>query len=127
MSRIKECIVSRWGDDGYIVEADFSQLEVIGLAYLSNDKQLKGDILAGVDMHCMNAAFLYNTPYDDIKAAVAAGDPVWIKKRKIAKAPGFLIQYGGGAGAMAKQTGLSMEACKGFIENYYKRYSRVKE
>jgi DNA polymerase I-like protein with 3'-5' exonuclease and polymerase domains len=127
MSRIKECIVSRWGDDGYIVEVDYSQLEVIGLAFLSNDAVLKADILSGVDMHCMNASFLYGEEYDTIVAAYKAGDPTWTKRRKISKAPGFLIQYGGGAKTMAAQTGLSVAQCQGFIDNYYNRYVGVQE
>jgi len=126
MSKIRECFKSRW-PNGYIMEADFSQLEVIGLAFLTQDANLYEDILDGLDMHCINASFLYGYPYEAIKALVDAGNPEWVKKRKISKAPGFLIQYGGGANAMAKQTGLSMEQCKQFISNYYARYTGVGE
>lgn len=92
MSNIKRCFTSRFGENGSILNADFSQLEVIGLAYLSQDKQLYKDILDGLDMHCINASFLYEKPYEYIKAQVDAGDLEWAKKRKTAKAPGFLIQ-----------------------------------
>lgn len=109
------------------MEADYSQLEVIGLAYLSQDTQLYKDILGGLDMHCLNASFLYGVDYSIIKAEVDRGDSEWTKRRKTAKAPGFLIQYGGGAKEMANQTGLSVAQCKGFINNYYARYTGVKE
>ena len=125
MSKIREYFTSRW-DTGYIAEYDFSQLEVIALAHLSQDKNLIADIKAGVDMHCQSASFLYNVDYSDIYHAYKAGDEKWTKRRKISKAPGFLIQYGGGAKAMAKATGLSEGQCKGFIDNYYKRYTGVK-
>jgi len=92
MSRIKECFVSRWGEHGSIVEVDFSQLEVIGLAHLSGDEVLTQDILDGKDMHCVNAAFLYNEDYDVIRKAYLDEDPLWVKRRGIAKGPGFLIQ-----------------------------------
>jgi len=48
MSRIKECFTTRF-ENGKIVNADFSQLEVVGLAILSLDRQLiddKGSVLA---------------------------------------------------------------------------------
>jgi DNA polymerase I-like protein with 3'-5' exonuclease and polymerase domains len=126
VSKIKNCFISRFSR-GVIMEADFSQLEVIGLAYLSQDPMLYEDILTGADMHCINASFLYDTPYATIKKAVDAGDTDWTKKRKTAKAPGFLIQYGGGAKEMAAQTGLKEAQCKQFITNYYNRYRGVKD
>lgn len=125
MSQIKKHFTSRW-EDGYIVEADFSQLEVIALAFLSQDPQLIADIKAGTDMHCMNASFLYSARYEDIKDAYDRGDKDWTYKRKVAKGPGFLIQYGGGAGTMAKNTGLTKKQCQQFIDNYYHRYPMVK-
>jgi len=99
MSKIRECFKSRW-PDGYIMEADFSQLEVIGLAFLSQDEQLMADI---------------------------AGDDGWIKKRKKVKSFSFLIQYGGGAAAMAKQSGMGKAECQVFIDNFYTRYPTVKQ
>lgn len=125
MSSIRKYFKSRWST-GYLAEYDFSQLEVIGLAQLSQDKMLIQDILNGMDMHCLNASFLYNQPYATIKHLYDSGDAEWTKKRKISKAPGFLIQYGGGAKAMADQTGLPKKQCQGFIDNYYKRYMGVK-
>ena len=125
MSDIKQCFVSRFGNEGYIMEADFSQLEMIGLAYISGDEVLKQDIMDGKDFHCINASFLYGQPYEYIKEMVDAGDEGWIKKRKKAKGPGFLIVYGGGATTMAKNTGLPIEDCKNFIARYYERYIGV--
>lgn len=127
MSKIRECFISRWGQQGYVLEADYSQLEVIALAFLSGDKQMKEDIENGLDMHCLNASFLYNEKYEIIKAAVDMGDKDWKAKRKTSKSPGFLIQYGGGAEAMALQTGLDKKQCAEFIKNYYARYKGVKK
>jgi DNA polymerase I-like protein with 3'-5' exonuclease and polymerase domains len=127
MSDIKDCFVSRFGNKGFIVEFDYSQLEVIGLAELSQDEQLMEDVRNGVDMHCMAASFLYQTPYETIKHAYDRGDKQWTKRRKISKGPGFLLQYGGGAKLMAKNTGLTVEQCQQFIDNYYRRYPKVKE
>ena len=45
MSRIKSCFRSRFLG-GVLLEVDFSQLEVVGVALLSNDPVLKDDILS---------------------------------------------------------------------------------
>lgn len=127
MSQIKECFVSRFGDDGVIMEADFSQLEVIGLAFLSQDKQLMDDIRSGIDMHCMNVSFFTGEPYEAIKYAVDLGDKEMTAKRKKVKSFSFLIQYGGGAAAMAAQSGMAKAACQVFIDNFYTRYPEVKQ
>ena len=125
MSKIRECFKSRW-PDGVLMEADFSQLEVIGLAFLSQDEQLMSDIKGGIDMHCMNVSFFTGTAYRTIKDAVDAGDERWIKQRKKVKSFSFLIQYGGGAAAMAKQSGMGKVECQVFIDNFYARYPQVK-
>lgn len=124
MSDIKDCFSSRFGKDGAIIQADFSQLEVIGLAYLSSDLVLQDDVKTK-DMHCMNTSFFYGESYSFIKARVDAGDPEWIKKRKKVKSFSFLIQYGGGAGAMSAQSGMPKEACQQFIDNFYTMYPDV--
>jgi DNA polymerase I-like protein with 3'-5' exonuclease and polymerase domains len=109
------------------MEADFSQLEVIGLAFLSNDKNLRYDILAGVDMHCRSAEFLTGEKYETIYANYKMGDEFWTKTRKKAKGPSFQLQYGAGIKAIAENCGLSIEEAKAFVSRYYDRYSGVKE
>ena len=113
MSDIKKCFISRWKDKGYIVEADYSQLEVIGLAYLTQDKQLYKDIIDGVDMHAVNAEKLFGKSFTPLQ-------------RKIAKSFSFQLQYGAGAASMAKSNNVDVKLAKRFIENYYSRYPQVK-
>ena len=125
MSNIKKCFVSRWSE-GVIMEADFSQLEVIGLAVLSGDEQLKDDIKSGLDMHSVNAAKLFNQDFDEFKERVDAGDKDAVKKRKIAKALSFQLQYGAGAKSMAKSNGIAEDLAEKFIANYYDRYPEIK-
>lgn len=123
---IKECFKSRF-KDGYLIEMDFSQLEVIGLAIITGDKQLQEDILAGRDMHCISASFLSGEKYEHIYEQYKAGDEKYAKLRKAAKQPSFQLQYGSGARGMADSCGLPLQTCKDFIENYYKRYTGVKQ
>jgi DNA polymerase I-like protein with 3'-5' exonuclease and polymerase domains len=125
VSAIKECFETRF-ESGALVEMDYSQLEVIGLAVLCGDPVLKNDIRSGIDMHCQNAADLYNEGYTVVKLWVAAGDPEWIKKRKLAKAFSFALQYGAGAKSLSEDNGVPLKLAKKFIANYYDRYPGIK-
>jgi DNA polymerase-1 len=110
---IKKVFVSRWGEDGVIVEADYSQLEMIELAILSNDPQLQHDILTGTDMH--NALFeaMYRRRMRP-------------EERKKFKRCSFALVYGAGPGGIAAQGGISKEDAKKFIDTFYSRYEGVR-
>lgn len=115
MSRIKECFTTRF-PKGKIVNADFSQLEVVGLAILSMDKQLIEDIKSGMDMHIVRAASLFNVPESKVTK----------QQRQLAKMLSFQLQYGSGARNMAEQNKIDLSIAKRFIEQYYERYPHVK-
>lgn len=88
MANIKDCFISRWGEDGRIIEADFSQLEVIGCAIVSGDPMMKADILSGVDFHSQSASWLNpQYSYEEIVKGYQNEDPYFTKLRKNAKAP----------------------------------------
>jgi DNA polymerase I-like protein with 3'-5' exonuclease and polymerase domains len=123
---IKECFTSRF-EGGYLIEADFSQLEVVGLAILTGDKQLMEDIREGRDMHCISASFLSGEKYEDIYTKYKAGDAKYATLRKSAKQPSFQLQYGSGAKSMSDSCKLPLKTCQEFIDNYYTRYSGVKQ
>lgn len=117
MSNIKQYFVSRWGENGYILEADYSQLEIVCLAVATGDPVLKADILSGKDLHRHFASKLFSKPEDQVTDA----------ERRVAKSFSFMLQYGSGALHMAEQTGHSVETAKAFIEAYYSRYKVVKQ
>jgi DNA polymerase-1 len=117
MSDIKTCFKSRWGDGGLLVEVDFSQLEIVALAILSNDPVLKDDIITGRDMHTVRAAELFEVPEDKVTKS----------QRTLAKRLSFQLQYGAGAPSLAKKNGIPKVTAERFIESYYARYKRVKE
>ena len=134
MSAIKKCFPSRWGKEGSIVEADFSQLEVIGVAFLSQDMNMIEDIENGIDAHSQSASWLapYLHPskgytYEGIRAGYLGGDSFFSKFRKQSKGPRFELQYGAGYKSIALNNKISEKAAKGFVESYYGRYWRLKE
>lgn len=113
---IKHCFPSRF-EHGWLLEADFSQLEIVGLAVLSGDEVLKDDILSGRDMHRWRAAELFSKPETAVSDA----------ERTTAKQLSFILQYGGGAKGMSEKLGVPVRLAEDFIKNYYGRYTRVKE
>lgn len=116
MSDIKECFVSRF-PEGVILESDFSQLEVVGLAALSRDGNLIEDLLSGKDMHTYFTAQRLGIEEKDVQA----------KDRKFTKKMTFQLQYGSGAANMARKLGLTKQQCQDFIDAYYARYHEVKQ
>lgn len=102
------------------------QLETYGLAVVSGDKQLKEDLLSGVDMHCVSAEWVTGTPYEEILAAYKAGDKYWTNVRKKAKTPRFAMAYGAMANSLAQYFSHDKKAAQNFIDRYYERYPQVK-
>lgn len=111
---IKKAFVSRWGPDGFIVEVDYQQLEMVMLAVLSRCPSLLFDIEHGVDMHVA----LYTALY---------GRAPTKEQRKAFKPASFGLVYGAGAGAIAAQTGMPKADAKRFIDVFYTRYPGVKD
>lgn len=116
MSDIKSCFPSRF-EEGVILESDFSQLEVVGLAALSLDPNLIEDLLQGRDMHRYYTAQRLGITEEEVQP----------RDRTFTKKMTFQLQYGSGAKNMAKKLGLPVQDCQDFIDAYYTRYSRVKE
>lgn len=125
MSDIKEIFCSRFLG-GYIIEADFSQLEVFALSFLSGDEQLKEDLRNGVDIHSVNAANLFDYNLVDFLSLIKQEAPNELWLRKIAKTLTFQLQYGAGYKTMAAQNDISEDTAKKFIKVYYDRYKGVK-
>lgn len=129
-SRVKEMFVSRFGDDGRMIEMDYSQLEVLGLAVLSKDKHLLEDILNGVDFHCKRVALKNGIEYDEAvylcKEEDAPDHSRWSRERTLCKTFSFQRQYGAGAAAIARETGMSKEDVEKLIAIEEAAYPGVK-
>lgn len=66
-SRVKEMFTSRFGQNGRIVEVDYSALEVVALATISGDTNLMRMLNEGIDMHCYRLAAKLKEDYDSVK------------------------------------------------------------
>jgi DNA polymerase I-like protein with 3'-5' exonuclease and polymerase domains len=110
----KKVFVPRNRENGLLIEADFGQIEVVALAYLSNDPQLIADLNAGRDIH----SELYQDMYGKFPDA---------HERKAFKPLTFGLIYGAGATTLAKQGNVSVSLATIFIKTFYNRYPTVKK
>lgn len=121
-SDFKQIFSSRFGKEGFILEADFSQLENLTQAENSKDPNLINDIISGVDLHSKRAASIEGESYEEFyrKYQLAeAGDKTYTEykvKRKAVKSPSFAYAYGAGLAKLIESTGLTEEAVRAFIK-----------
>ena len=122
---IRDCFVSRFGNDGLLVELDYSQLEVTILAVLSGDPKMIEAIQNKVDFHAARVGLMRREPYEQVLAKVLAKDPEYVELRQKAKVFSFQRQYGAGVRTIAEHSGLSVEEISALIEREEALYSGV--
>lgn len=118
-SKVKAMFVSRFGADGVMVEADYSQLEVVVQGVLSGDPQLCQDLRDKIDFHCKRVMKQYSISYE-LAVAMCKDENhpehgIWKPRRTKAKNFSFQRAYGAGAAAIAAATGMSVEEVEELI------------
>ena len=99
-----------------LLSADYSQIELRVLAYLSGDANLVKAFQEGKDIHSSCAALIYDVELKDVTADM----------RSSAKAINFGIAYGMSTFGLSKELGISREEAESFIDAYFLRYPKVK-
>ncbi|GJM16336.1 MAG: DNA polymerase [Thermodesulfobacteriota bacterium] len=113
--RIREAFVP---EDGYtLLSADYSQIELRLLAHFSKDDNLVEAFLNDSDIHNRTAAEIFGVTEDLVTPDM----------RRLSKNINFGIIYGISAFGLAKQLGTSVAISKSYIDEYFKRYGKVKE
>jgi len=113
---IRKMFISSF-ENGKIVSADYSQIELRLLAAFSGDEELIKSYNNNEDIHKRTAASIFNMPYQLITE----------EYRKKAKAVNFGIVYGISDFGLSKNTHTTREEAKDFIEKYYLKYPRIKQ
>jgi len=111
---------------GYkIFGADFSQIEVKIMAWLSQDPFLIGAVNSGKDIHCYMACEVFGLDYDDFYAAYKNDGhdkhKEYSKIRSNIKTTTFGIPYGASALRISQMTGMSKDDSQAFIDQYFKK------
>ena len=128
-SKVKEMFTSRFGDDGVIIEVDYSALEVVMGVVHSGDMELLRLLQAGTDMHCYRLAFQEGMTYEEVYKLCHDEDgpdyKIWKQKRTDIKAPSFAAQYGATAAGIAFATGCTVEFAQQFLDNEAKMFPQT--
>jgi DNA polymerase-1 len=115
-SKIRSAFVPKNKTD-CILSADYSQIELRLLAYFSKDKALREAFARDFDIHRFVASQIFNVPIERVTPEM----------RSRCKAVNFGIIYGQGALGLANTTGLSPAEAKKFIDDYFARYSSIRD
>ena len=100
-----------------IICADYSQIELRLLAHLSGSKALQQAFSEGHDIHRFTAHQIFDTPFEKVNT----------EQRSAAKAINFGLVYGMGKFSLAKHIGVSHAEAQQYIDNYFTRYSGVRD
>ena len=113
-SQIRQCFTAEPGHS--LVVADYSQIELRIMAYLSGEPALLDSFVRGEDIHTRTAAEVFGL----------AEDQVDLTRRRYAKAVNFGIMYGISAFGLSQNLGIEREVAAAYIERYFERLPRVK-
>lgn len=112
---IKRMVRPREGN--YIINADYSQLELRIMACAAKDERLIKIYKEGLDAHRMAAAAMFNVEYDEVTK----------DQRQEAKgAVSFGLNYGRQARGLAQSLKISVDRAEQFRRDYFVRYAGVK-
>lgn len=130
-SQAKKMFVSRFGPDGEMGEADYSQLEVVIQGMLSKDPALCKDLRDKIDFHCKRVSAKFGISYEEAlhlcKDEAAEDHVTWKNRRQGVKEFSFQRAYGAGANAIAYSTGMKVEDIEAMIEAEERMYPGVVE
>lgn len=97
------------------ISADYSQIELRVLAYLSQDKQLIDAFLSGHDIHTQTAARLFDVALQQVTK----------EQRQLGKRINFSILYGLTPYGLSKDLNISFKDAKKYIDRYFEQYPHV--
>ena len=103
---------------GYsLVSADYSQIELVVLAHLSDDPGLKASFREGVDVHRRTGALIFGVDTEEVTP----------EQRRIAKTINFGVMYGMSAFRLSNELSIPRREAEAFIQAYFGTYSRIRE
>lgn len=103
--------------NGYIVSADYSQIELRLLAAFSGDPTLIESFKQGNDIHATTASQVFGVKISDVTSQM----------RRDAKAINFGIVYGISDYGLSQNIGTTRKAAADYIKRYFEKYPLVKE
>lgn len=102
-------------EDGLILSADYSQIELRIMAHLSGDEHLINAFKEGIDVHSATAAKIFGTAYEEVSP----------EQRRIAKTANFGIMYGISAFGLSQRLQITRNEAKKLIDDYFAAFPAV--
>ena len=124
--RIREAFIAKSGC--VLISADYSQIELVVLAHLSQDANLLSAFRENTetlsltggsgfqDVHAKTAALIFGIKENEIKS----------EQRRMAKTINFGVIYGMSAFRLANELNISRTEAQNFIDTYFRTYSGVR-
>lgn len=103
--------------DWWLIDADYSQIELRVLSHIADDEAMKSAFISGEDIHTQTASNVFGVSIEDVTPQM----------RSRAKAVNFGIVYGIGAFSLAQDIGTSRKEADQYINDYLSHYSNVSE
>jgi len=97
--------------------SDYSQIELRVMAHMSGDESMIEAFRQNQDIHRATASEMFGVPMDQVTPDL----------RDKAKAVNFGVIYGISDFGLARNTGVTREEAREFIEAYFRRYPMVKQ
>jgi DNA polymerase-1 len=106
------------GRAGHVLfAADYSQIELRIAAHLSEDPNMMAAFAAGHDIHAATASRVFKVPLQEVTA----------DQRRLAKVANFGSIYGQGQYGLSQQMGITGDAAREFLKEYWETYSALKD
>ena len=112
---LRKMFVSRF-EDGCLVSADYSQIELRLVANNSGDENLIDAFRNNIDVHSLTASEIFDVPIQEVTD----------KMRRTAKATNFGIIYGISEFGLSQNINTSRKEAKLYIDKYFEKYPKIK-
>lgn len=115
------------GQEGCILAADYSGMELRTKAAISNCRGMKEAFASGQDVHSIVTCKLYHLDYDDFVKRRKAGDEWAISLRYHAKWVNWTLLFGGSAYTLTRLYGIPEAEAEALVRAYYDAFPEILE
>ena len=99
------------------LSADYSQIELVVLAHLSEDPALIKAFTEGIDVHRMTGSLIFQVDPEEVTA----------EQRRIAKTINFGVMYGMSGFRLSRELKIPRKQADEFIGSYFARYANIRK
>ncbi|MCL2294203.1 MAG: DNA polymerase I [Spirochaetes bacterium] len=99
------------------MSADYSQIELVVFAHLSEDPELIRAFAEKTDVHTLTASLIFGIAQEEVTP----------EQRRIAKTINFGVMYGMSSFRLSKELQIPRVKAEDFINSYFNRYGKIRD